>query len=93
MSNEQARLDEINQRVTRIESRIVHLGDSLGTNLRSRDRQVVLMNDDDGAWVEVDAQDISYSVIRTSLRQKGVEKGTTLSVRCKGETIGSVRAG
>jgi len=53
----------------------------------------MFMNDDDGAWVEVDAEDISYSVIRRSLRQKGVEKGTVLSVRCKGETIGSVRAG
>lgn len=91
MKIEQEKLNEINQRVTRLESRLVQLGDHVGANLRTRMR-IELHKDEHGAWVDVDALDVSMSRILNELQRLGVEKDTHLPVKCNGGTIGSVVA-
>lgn len=90
MENEQGTLKEINQRVTRVESRIVHLGDRLGVNLRSR--QINVICDDRGPRVEVDAPDISISTIINKLRDSGVKKGDPAYITWNGDLIAVVFA-
>ncbi|WP_433704423.1 hypothetical protein [Paraburkholderia sacchari] len=91
MKIEQEKLNEINQRVTRLESRLVQLGDHVGANLRTKMR-IVLHKDEHGVWVDVDALDVSMSRILNELQRLGVEKDTHLPVKCNGGTIGSVVA-
>lgn len=81
-------LQEINQRVTRTESRMVQLGDFIGTNLRVRMRIAVRKHAGD-VWVEVDALDTAISRIYTELREHGVT-GIPVPVRCAGKDIATV---
>lgn len=90
MSKDEATLSEMVQRIIRIECRIVSLGDSLGTNLRRRERPIGLMHDERDTWVEVDAQDISFSAVRNWVSEHGLEHGTAMPVRCKGVMLGCV---
>jgi hypothetical protein len=89
MKSDQERLSEINQRVTRLESRLVQLGDHVGANLRTKLR-IELHNDEHGAWVDVDALDVSISRIIDELQRSGVKRGIGLPVRCNGGTIATV---
>jgi hypothetical protein len=75
ISDEMELLREVNQRATRIESRMVQLGDYVGANLRTKMR-VHVERDDTGVWVEIDALDVSLSRIVTSLREQGIRKGS-----------------
>lgn len=84
-------MKEITQRVTRMESRLVQLGDYVGTNLRAKMR-IDLVKDDLSAWVSVDAFDVSISRILRELKRLGVPRGTQLPVRCDGRTIATVFA-
>jgi hypothetical protein len=74
MSAELTELKEIKQRVARMESRMVQLGDHVGANLRTKMR-VDVHTDDHGTWVDVDAVDVSLSRIHTALREAGVHEG------------------
>lgn len=62
-----ALLHEINQRVTRTESRIVQLGDFVGANLRAK-QKIEVREEVDGWVVEIDALDVSLSRIASALR-------------------------
>lgn len=92
MSKEEATLSEIVQRITRIECRIVNIGDSLGSDMRRKERRIALMHDERGAWVEVDAQDISFSTVRNWVREHGLEQDCAMPVKCKGVMLGCVYA-
>jgi len=85
---ELALLQEINQRVTRTESRMVQLGDFVGTNLRVRMR-VAVRKQEGAVWVEVDALDTSISRIYTELREHGIA-GMAVPVRLDGKDIATV---
>src|SRR5258705_8404087 len=62
---------EIRDRVVRLESRMVQLGDHVGANLRVR--QKIEVHQDEGCtWVEIDSLDVSLSRIYTELQQKGI---------------------
>lgn len=90
MSKEEATLTEIVQRITRIECRIVNIGDSLGSDMRRKERQIAHMHDEHGAWIEVNAQDISFSTVRNWVSEHVLEHGAAMPVRCKGVTLGCV---
>jgi hypothetical protein len=85
ISDEMELLREVNQRATRIESRMVQLGDYVGANLRTKMR-VHVERDDTGVWVEIDALDVSLSRIVTSLREQGIRKGW-IAVNLNGRQI------
>jgi hypothetical protein len=75
MSAEMEKLIEINQRVARMESRMVQLGDHVGANLRTKMRTEVVKEAGRGPHVEVDAADVSLSRIHTALREAAVHSG------------------
>jgi hypothetical protein len=63
---------EIRDRVVRLESRMVQLGDHVGANLRVRQKIDIHHQEDGGIWVEIDSLDVSLSRIYTELQQKGI---------------------
>jgi hypothetical protein len=72
-------LHEINQRVTRTESRIVQLGDFVGANLRAKQKIEVLQDKATGEWyVQIDALDVSLSRIASALRDAGHNTGVII---------------
>jgi hypothetical protein len=77
MSAELDKLDEINMRMIRTESRLVQLGDYVGANLRTKMRVDVRYHEG-VPYVEVDALDVSASRIVTALREAGVRSGDIL---------------
>ncbi len=72
MSNLEQNLKEILDRVTRLESRLVQLGDFVGANLRSKQRIEIEPPTAPSTppTVHIDALDVSVSRIRTELRQR-----------------------
>lgn len=84
-------LREVNQRTTRLESRMVQLGDYVGANLCTKMRVHVERNDT-GVWVEIDALDVSLSRIVTSLREQGIRKGW-IAVELNGRQITRIDLG
>jgi hypothetical protein len=78
--------------VTRLETRLVQLGDYVGANLRTK-MQIELNNDEHGAWVDVDAPDVSISRIINELQRLGVKRDIRLPVMCNGATIAAVFTG
>lgn len=72
MSEVTETLAEVRDRVIRMESRIVQLGDYVGANLRSKQRIDVKRKDGPGVYVEIDALDVSISRIVAELRNNGV---------------------
>lgn len=74
MATEMEILLEINQRATRLESRMVQLGDHVGANLRTKMR-VDVQREGGRVWVDVDAVDVSLSRIHTALREASVHTG------------------
>lgn len=64
---------EILQRVVRLETRMVQLGDHVGANLRTKQR--ITVHPGSPAWVEVDALDVSLSRILDEMARAGVEPG------------------
>lgn len=85
---EMALLREVNQRTTRIESRMVQLGDYVGANLRTRLR-VELKRDPGGkAYVEIDALDVSLSRIYSMLQEMKINE--VVDVTLKGVMVATV---
>lgn len=61
------------ERVTRMESRMVQLGDHVGANLRSK-QKIDVEWIEGGARVTIDSLDVSVSRILTELRQADVHQ-------------------
>jgi phosphatidate phosphatase PAH1 len=62
--------NEVLDRIIRIESRVVQLGDHVGANLRTKQR-IAFRTDDKGDLVaDVDSYDVSLSRILAELRQR-----------------------
>ncbi|CAN7461849.1 hypothetical protein LJR130_003039 [Variovorax sp. LjRoot130] len=82
---------EIRDRVVRLETRIVQLGDYVGANLRTKQRITIVpanSHSPPGAVrVEIDAMDVSVSRILTELRQHGVKEGGPIDVFCDGRCV------
>ncbi|MEM5330860.1 hypothetical protein VSR34_30290 [Paraburkholderia sp. JHI2823] len=91
MKNEQQHLEsaemkllrEVNQRTTRMESRMVQLGDFVGANLRSKLRIDVRRPKDGDAYVEIDALDVSVSRIITVLQDMHIDKAIDVYLKNK----------
>ena len=67
------------ERVTRLESRVVQLGDHVGANLRSKQRIEIRRPDlADGGhpYVVIDSFDVSVSRILTEMRQANLHVGS-----------------
>lgn len=89
-SPEMALLREVNQRTTRLESRVVQLGDFVGANLRTKMRIEVFRPRDAGRpYIEIDALDVSLSRIYNVLRDMGIE-GQDLDVFFNGKRVATV---
>lgn len=84
-------IEEILQRLTRMETRLVQLGDHTGINLRSKQRVVIHPGapDGSGAWVEIDALDVSLSRIVTELEKAGIGPGR-IPVAHRGLPVASI---
>ncbi|MBB5509533.1 hypothetical protein [Paraburkholderia atlantica] len=80
-------LREMNQRATRTESRVVHLGDHVGANLRTRMR-IEIKRDRDAPYVEIDALDVSISRIVAVLVDRGIDEA--IDVYLKNERVATV---
>lgn len=77
------------ERVTRLETRVVQLGDYVGANLRSKQRiDIHPVNAEPGAHliVEIDSMDVSVSRVLAELRQRGIRQ-STVSVWCNDRLI------
>lgn len=64
---------EVMDRVIRIESRMVQLGDHVGANLRTKQKIDIRDAGDGKATVSLDSLDVSISRIRTELTGFGAE--------------------
>ncbi|WP_434717192.1 hypothetical protein P5X00_40065 (plasmid) [Paraburkholderia sp. A2RO-4L] len=93
MKNEQQHLEsaemkllrELNQRTTRLESRMVQLGDHVGANLRLKMRIEVCRPGDAGCapYVEIDALDVSISRVTTVLQDMGIDEAIDVYLKNK----------
>ena len=77
MSTEQVTKETL-ERVIRMESRLVQLGDHVGANLRSKQR--IEIRQDHETLVNIDSLDVSVSRILTELRQAGVKSQQAVDV-------------
>ncbi|MGF6508513.1 hypothetical protein [Paraburkholderia sp. 32] len=83
-TDEMKLLREVNQRTTRMESRMVQLGDYVGANLRTRMRvEVCRPRDGERAYIEIDALDVSISRIVTVMQEMGVTDDMDVYLRGK----------
>jgi len=92
MELEMKKLEEINMRMIRTESRLVQLGDHVGANLRTKMRIEVFFKEDKQPYVEVDALDVSMSRVVTSLHEAGVRIGA-VPVYLNGELLATIHPG
>lgn len=77
-------LKEVLDRVIRLESRMVQLGDHVGANLRSKQRIDIYMGAD--PRVVIDSLDVSMSRVLTELR-KSQFKGQSIEVWCNNQCV------
>ncbi len=83
-SAEMKLLREVSQRTTRLESRMVQLGDHVGANLRSKLRIEVRRPRDGGRpYVEADALDVSISRIVAVLQDERINEAIDVYLRNK----------
>lgn len=80
-------IDEVLQRLVRLETRVVHLGDHMGANLRTQRR--VEVHPGNPAWAEVDALDVSLSRIISELARAGTEPGC-IAITHRGLPVASI---
>lgn len=82
-------LKEIKERATRIESRVVQLGDHVGANLRLKLRIQPMKDAETGArMVSVDCFDVSISRILSELQEWGWHGD--VQVKIQGERIATL---
>ncbi|EYS89541.1 hypothetical protein CF68_33200 [Cupriavidus sp. SK-4] len=74
-------MQEIKDRVTRMESRVVQLGDHVGANLRAKLRIHRVRDASGDQYVEVDSYDVSISRILTELEEAGWSGDVGVNVR------------
>lgn len=77
---------EILDRIVRIESRMVQLGDHVGANLRSKQKIDVVLSQT-GTVVVIDSLDVSASRIYTELAAKRVRTGEPVPVFHKNRLV------
>lgn len=83
-------LKEIQQRVTRIESRICRLGDALDVPLRSTSKGLKLISaGPTAATVEAPALDVALSEIVRFLTELGIQ-GKVVSIKYQGAVIATI---
>jgi hypothetical protein len=75
MPSEYQLMEEMRDRLVRLESRMVQLGDHVGANLRVREKIDVKVDAQGDAYVEIDSPEQSLSRIVRIMREKGVTKG------------------
>lgn len=75
MANVEERIAEIKDRLVRMESRMVQLGDHVGANLRIRERIDVKRDAQGDAYVEIDSPEQSLSRIVRIMREEGITTG------------------
>ena len=80
MKTDSQLLQEVADRVTRIESRVVQLGDHVGANLRTKQRIGVVANSLGTTVVQIDALDVSLSRIFAEMKLAGVNPRDEVSV-------------
>lgn len=69
-------LTEILQRMIRLESRMVQLGDHVGANLRTKQKIDIEHTPPDSNLVRIDKLDVSLSRILSELREQGITQST-----------------
>lgn len=84
MSTTEQIAKETLERVTRLESRMVQLGDHVGANLRSKQKIEIRRPGSMQPYVVIDSLDVSVSRILTELRQANLHV-SSIDV-CVGET-------
>lgn len=94
MKTDSQLIQEVADRVTRIESRVVQLGDHVGANLRTKQRIEIVPNVyGDPPYIEVDALDVSLSRILAELRQNASAFALyPIDIRHKGQRIATLLA-
>jgi hypothetical protein len=75
MPNVEERIAELRDRLVRMESRMVQLGDHVGANLRVREKIDVKRDAQGDAFVEIDSPEQSLSRIVRIMREEGVTAG------------------
>lgn len=80
---------EDTQRLTRIETRLVKLGEVLGINLKNKEKVVC---DPEAMTATIDAVDVSLSTIINCATEAGV-KDEWVDIMYKGERLGEIWAG
>jgi Fe2+ or Zn2+ uptake regulation protein len=83
MSDELKELKEVNQRVTRIETRLLNLGTKMGYDLKEEDHVHV---DVEKCTVTIDVMDVTVSSVVNKARQAGLH-GKRITVEYKGQTV------
>lgn len=89
MKTDHELLQEVADRVTRTESRIVQLGDHVGANLRQKQRIAIRVGASGFTEVEIDALDVSISRVMTELKSHGV-RASAVSVRHEGRIVATL---
>lgn len=75
MAGIEERIAELKDRLIRMESRMVQLGDHVGANLRIREKIEVKRDGQGDAYVEIDTVEQSISRIVRIAREQGVDTG------------------
>lgn len=75
MASMDDRIEEVRDRLIRMESRMVQLGDHVGANLRVREKIDVKFDAQGEPYVEIDSPEQSLSRIVRIMREKGVKAG------------------
>jgi len=84
-------LRDMRDRLVRVESRVVQLGDYVGANLRTKAR-VEIRFDGDECVVEIDTMDMSVGRIFTTFQQERVQVDRATLV-CNGTRLGVLEFG
>jgi hypothetical protein len=82
-------MSEILDRVIRIETRLMKLGDVLGVNLRSKDKITVTHVHGKEYDVEISALDVSISAIISACKEQGIS-GILVNVHYGDDQIADV---
>jgi hypothetical protein len=85
-------LKELRERTVRLESRVVQLGDHVGSNLRERMRMEVKKDGQGDVFVEIDALDVALSRVLVTLREHGYKSGE-VPVLLNGQRVATVFPG
>ena len=86
-TNEETLLRDVRQRVTRIESRLVSMGEQLGAVMHSSNKAMVLS--ESGTEVDIVGLDTSFSDVLHFLEKEGIQ-GTAVRVFHKERHVATI---